>query len=463
MNIEKKSVSNEKHTEKEKGIPPFRKKLLALKEYLRKKYDLRYDRIADDIDCRKKNFENNFSGVKIETLLDDIRENVSYKTKDGWGCSFSKSLLEEVLGSRDFVKEYDPLQNFLEQCLEKQLQEKGDPFDDFVSLFDFESDSKEEKAFAKKAFQKWFVGAVKSVFEEDYVPKQVLVLHSTKENIGKTSLLNALLPRELKRYGAYNPNLRFRDKDAMLLLAQCWIVFFDEIDLFLNESSGNRDAFKAYVCTEGVNVRPAYGTKKMYRPRIASFLGTCNGVEFTDRKCGKSRFVVISLKNIWNKKSCKKSIYMPDCGVFAENFKYRRLWGEAFRLYLKGFNPMYSDDEMEDLLKRNERHKYVCEVEESIKGCFLPSDKNEGEFLSPVELRNRVFGEDSLVSLKKLGSCLNELGFLKTKKRVNGKLSWGYWVKKVTPDTLLADTNMSSLPTGRKKKNPDPNIGAFFL
>ncbi len=411
-------------------------KLKALKKYLNDRYSFYYDEIGNVIDFAKSNEEyNKRSPVHLETLLEEVRENVFYNTSQGKSSSYGKDYLADLLASRNFSIPFNPIKKYLEGISDNS---SVDFFDKLASLLVLEDRSPEEFSFVKNAFKKWFVGAVKSVYEPEYVPKQMLVLRSTTENIGKSSLLNSFLPSCLRKYSSFCPSLKNQSKDTVQSLVNSFIIYFDEIDLFL-ETKENRLGFKAFASQPFVNVRPAFSRGREYRSRIASFLGTCNGLEFTSKTAGKSRFVVVNVENIWNKKAQKKAeIYNQ---TPAENFNIDGLWAQAYKLYKEGYNPIYDDVEMEEVFRRNELHMFTCEVTELVTTHLSKSSKNDekSEFITTSEMRQYLNSKDenlTISSVIKLGKVLNELGFSKRPLKKGGKTIYGYYVKKVNQSQL---------------------------
>ena len=426
-------------------------KLNALETYLNGKYEFVYDYVGNIVLQRKKG-EDKYTQVHLNTLLHEVRKNVRYFTHRGPSGDFSDSFLKQLISSRLFSPEFNPIRNFLERLPESN---NSDPFKDLAKLLVLEDENEEELAFTVNAFKKWFVGVVKSVYEDNYVPKQMLVLRSTQENIGKSSLLNSFLPAPLRRYGAFNPPLKNANKDSSLKLVNCFIVFFDEIDLFL-DNKDNRQSFKAFASQPFVNVRPAYAADTEFRPRIASFLGTCNGLEFTSKSSGKSRFIVLSVRNIWNKKALKKAglpIKNP-----AELFDVNNLWSEAYRLYKNGYNPRYDDNEMEDIIERNTKHMISCEVTDLVlKSLKIGNETSSAsEFLMTSEIKYYLNSRNTaaIFSLKKLGQVLNELGYKKVAQKINGNTVRGWWVEKIDQKSAV----LSSTPWVESRKSAPQKI-----
>jgi len=415
----------------------------VLCDYLDKRYKFYRDELSGEFFFEKKNEKEKKEKLDIYALLKELRDN---------DIMISREFLTDLLSSPTYHIKYNPLKEWL---LNLPIVDESDPFVDLMNLILLENP--DDYFFALNSLKKWFVSAVKGLFIENYIPKQVLIFRSFKENRGKTSFLQRLLPFEFRRYCAFNPTLKGAGKDSELTLGNSFLVYFDEIDHFFNDRE-NRVRFKSFASQSFVNLRPAYSIQREYRPRISSFIGTCNSIEFLNEASGKSRFVIISIEGLKNKNYFKKNnipFKEPDV---AETFDFSRVWAEALKLFNANYSASYSEDEMDDLLERNNTYVFSDEVVEVVNEFLSPGEKNTSDFMTGTQLKEYLNNKrpNCVFSTTKLGRVLCELGFLKGAKKQQKKSIHGYWVQKneAPSPSQKEDKNWGLLsPSSAKKLN----------
>ncbi len=403
-------------------------KHIALEECLLESFEFKNDEIANKIFCRKKGSNENFKEAHLPTLLYYVRRNASYQTSRGVSACWCVKYLAEMIESKQFSKPVNPLKDYLNSL--DPPSDKNKPFEQLADYIVLEE--KSDSGFLVKALKKWFVGAVSSLFEEDFVQKQILVLRSTEENIGKTRFTNFLLPKNLRRFSKTEVDIS--NKDAEIALASNWVLMFDEIDQFL-ATKKNRSAFKSYISRQSINLRRPYSKNPFSMPRIASILATCNTTEFISKSTGTTRFVVFDVKEIknidwFNQKRLSGFELTPF--VPFEKFDMGSVWSAALALYRDGFKAYYSREESRDLQERNGKYQFSCPVKDEIFDLFDPSEKaNEAAiFLTANQILNELTGADPKLDINiiRLGRILSAGGFVKKAKKVTGKTIYGYYV-----------------------------------
>ena len=418
-------------------------KLRALKKYLKNRFELRQCELTGRLYTK----ERNKKGAKwkhqerVQTLLDDVRENVTYTTHRGLGSNFGKEYVEDVLLSENVSPLHHPIKNYFEALEAPNSPHKV--FDEILDYFVLEDDTTEERKFVKNAIKKWAVGAVRAIYDKTYVPKKMLMVRSVRESIGKTSFLLGLIPEKIKEF-AYNfTDFSEQNKDAKIALTNNFLGYFDEIDQ-LFKTSANRNSFKNFATQKFVSVRLPYGRTTTFKWRITSFLGTCNNYEFMSKGVGKSRFIVINVNAFVNKK------YIEKHGLIgqkpAEEFNIDNFWASAYALYKKGFDCFLTNEEEDEVFARNSAHEFADPLTELLLNSFAPVLAGEGDFLSPTAIQKELQNTDQNMHITPaiLGQRLTSNGFKKTRKRVNGVLKYGYFVKKIEQDTGWIDPSKTT-------------------
>lgn len=408
-------------------------KIDALEKYLKERFELRQCELTGHVYTKersdaKSDWEQH---EHIQTLWHQVRKHVTYETYRGLSSKYGKDFVTDLLVSKDVSPPYHPLKAYLEAL--KVPDNPNDVFDEFCNYIVLENDIVEERKFLKNAIKKWSVGSIRAVYDNEYVPKQILLFRSIEESIGKTSFLQSLIPEGLVRFAYDIDNIEVANKDPRIALTNKFIGYLDEIDLFF-KSKANVNAFKSFVTKKYVNVRHPYGRVDVFRWRIMSFLGTCNGFEFLSESVGKSRFIVINVKALVNKKYIKKNNLIGEKA--AEDFDVSKFWASAYMLYKQGFDCYFTNDEEQDIFDRNAAHQFADPLAELLLLNYEPSSKEDGVFMSSTEIQRDLqnVDKDIFISTIKMGKTLISKGFKKIQTRVDGRRKWGYWVKRIAQE-----------------------------
>ena len=334
---------------------------------------------------------------------------------------------------------FNPLKKWLESL---KSAEKVDYIRELCSYIILTNASNDEYNRLYTSLKKWFVGAVKTLYDPYYVHKQSIIFQGPS-GIGKTPFVQSLMPPELFEFTKYAPCLDLDSKDARIALTTSFIIILDEID-DLFKSRKNREAYKSYMTQKQVNVRLPYGRTEVSRKRIASFMGTCNESTFLSDPTGTQRFTVFSVAKFLNKKHGKSK--------FLEAFPIENVWAQAYNMFVRGFDPEYTNDELIANEEANELYKYNGPEYDTIIEWMAPAEKDEEgsiKFMTATDIC--VFLNEKQEAVKftnrVLGRILVRLRYQKVKKKVNGQSVYGYYVrflkeeKKETPVITLGSIN----------------------
>lgn len=259
-------------------------------------------------------------------------------------------------------------------------------------------------------FSKWMVRAVRCSLEPDYMNKQCLILHSEKQNIGKSTWWRNLIPQQLRRYFSENFT---PDKDGQISLCQNLILNLDELT-GLKKVELNQ--LKAQFSRTSVAVRHPYGRKVETHPRRCSFVGSTNDTEFLTDTTGSVRWLIYTVVDI--------------------DFSYtstpvEAVWSAAYQLYKSGFDCEMTPADLNRSHDRNETFTVTTAEADYVSRYFLPDLTGTGCHLSTTEIMdfiNERHPSACLRSTDKLGKALQKAGFKRTAKKENGTTRRGYWL-----------------------------------
>lgn len=387
-------------------------KQVLLQAYLDKKYKFRYDEIRNRIDTAPPQ-SNNWQPVHEQSVWADVQINHG---------SIGIDYLLNTISSRNMAPVHNPLKSWFERL---KIAPNSDPFEKLCTYIILENPTEGEYTRLYISLKKWFIGAIKTIYDPYYVHKQSFIFQGPS-GIGKTPFCMAFLPQQLQDLIKFAPCLDPNSKDAKIALCSRFIIVLDEIDDFF-KTKQNRDNYKSYMTQKIVNERLPYAKSATASHRIASFLGTCNESTFLNDPTGTQRFCVFSVSLFRNRrvdaKNCIEKFDMADC------------WAAAYKLYKNAVNPEFTQEELEANEDANERYKYNSPEYETIINYLAPTEKydEDGEFLTSTEICSYLNAAQNDIDFNniKLGKAMVRLRFDRQQKKVNRVPLYGYYVRKL--------------------------------
>ena len=363
---------------------------------------------------------------KWEFVWDDLRNKFFSKNVDGKYEKFNVNLYLHKIrkGFGQMNKEY-----FIECIMCPEVSEYVHPLKDWFAHLDFDpkkdyikeicsyielvNDSNPEKMRLENCLKKWFVGAVKTLFDDYYVHKPAIIL-TGESGLGKTPFIECLLPKELNEFKNSMRSTPINTKDGLIALSNTFLMTLDEID-DLFKDNGLVKAYKAASTIAWVNVRIPYTNAPKLSKRISSFFGSCNRSTFLTDPTGSQRFNIFKVAGLRNNR----------------DFPIERLWAQAYRLFLDGFNPELTKEELRLNEKANELFKtFGCEYELCAKHVEKVSE-GSGKFVTATQIKieiEKFYLVHLNLSREKIGVALGQMGFNRCAKRVGGTPTYGYYV-----------------------------------
>ena len=375
---------------------------IQIKRYLSKKYDFRYNTIANEIEYKEKG-ETNFRELNENDLICELLE-LGYN-------SVEKKMIALLKSS--YVPSYNPIQDYFTN----------------LPLWDQETDHIAHLAtFIKTKDQDWFNIQFKKMLVRSIacalgrIPfnKQCFTLKGA-QNDGKTSFVRFLCPKTLKAY--YKEDIDITTKDGRLALCQNMFINFDELD---GLSRYELNKIKAMFTVDRVKERLPYDRKPTNLKRRANFFGTTSRQEILTDETGNVRWLIFEVLGILHDNGGAHG--------YDQNVNIDKVWAQAYHLLKTGFNFKLAPEEIAYSEKKNKGYLVRTAEQELIEEYFEPANKDtaDAEFKSATMIMEdlREVAKTTLF-LRHIGKALKILGFKQDAKKIKGKGSRkGYWVKK---------------------------------
>lgn len=273
----------------------------------------------------------------------------------------NKDMIMDTLTHVFHKNSFHPVKNYI-QAVPWDKTERIDTF--FIDYL-----GAEDNIYTRSVSRKWFIAAVKRIFEPgckfDYMP--VLV---GEQGIGKSTAIQKLAPN------FFNDSLRnFDVKESGEIIQTSWIIEISELAAM---KRSEEEEMKGFLSRQVDTYRPAYARTAQDFPRHCVFMGTTNNYEFLRDTTGNRRFLPILVSN--------KRKYTP--WEHLDEMTVHQLWAEAFQYYRKGEN-IDLDPEIKDIAKKVQLQFTETDEQEGIIIDFLEMMfPTNWDIMKPSERRN---------------------------------------------------------------------------
>ena len=332
---------------------------LRLEEFLKRRYEIRYNSMTDDLEYRERN-----STRFCFTSLDKRARNsiAIHALKEGiqaWDRDIDRFLHSE------YVPVYNPVEEYLYELGEWDGRDRIRELADRVVC---------RHPHWRDLFYRWFLSMVAHWLGRDKqhgnATTPVLI---GPQGYRKSTFCRILLPPEL-RFG-YTDSLDFSSKrDAERYLGRFFLVNLDEFD----QISVHQQAFLKHLLQKpSASLRKPYGTSILEVRRYASFIATSNHKDLLSDLSGNRRFI------------CVEVTAPIDTNI---SVNYDQLYAQAFHAVMHG-ERYWLDDADEALLKEsNEEFRQISPLEHLLLGCFSMAspEAGDGEWLMTMEVFNHL-------------------------------------------------------------------------
>ena len=373
---------------------------LRLEEFLKRRYDIRFNQMTDDLEYR----ERNSIRFSFTTLDKRARNSIAiHALKEGiqaWDRDIDRFLHSY------YVPVYNPVEEYLYELGEWDGRDRIRELADRVAC---------NHPHWRDLFYRWFLSMVAHWMGRDKqhgnATTPVLI---GPQGYRKSTFCRILLPPEL-RFG-YTDSLDFSSKrDAERYLGRFFLVNLDEFD----QISGNQQAFLKHLLQKpSASLRKPYSSSIQEVRRYASFIATSNHKDLLSDLSGNRRFI------------CVEVTAPIDTNV---TVNYDQLYAQAFHAVMHGERYWLDDADEALLTESNEEFRQVTPLEHLLQSRFsVASPENEdGEWLMTLEIFNTL--QEGIREKLPIGK-LNHIGRLLKKWDVPNKRTGKgslYYLKKL--------------------------------
>lgn len=237
----------------------------------------------------------------------------------------------------------------------------------------------EDTKYNRMIVKKMLVAAVKRVLEPGCKYEELVILVSSKQGIGKSTLVEKLGGRW------YSDTFTIEDikagtKQTMEQTEGSWII---ELPDLKGLSSKDADRIKAFQSGKSDKARKAYGRRVSKIPRQFIIIGTTNNQEFLSDRTGNRRYLPVTT-----------DLIPPTKDVFnIDTYEINQIWAEAFNYYEEGY-PIYLNKEEKELAAEQQKLYVYSSEEESdfleyINKSVLKLKEGNKDWYS-LDLNNRL-------------------------------------------------------------------------
>ena len=360
---------------------------LRLEEFLKRRYEIRYNQMTDDLEYRERN-SIRFSFISLDKrarnsiAIQALKEGIQAWDRD----------IDRFLHS-DYVPVYNPVEEYLFDLGEWDGRDRIRELADRVVC---------NHPHWRDLFYRWFLSMVAHWMGRDKqhgnATTPVLI---GPQGYRKSTFCRILLPPEL-RFG-YTDSLDFSSKrDAERYLGRFFLVNLDEFD----QISVHQQAFLKHLLQKpSASLRKPYGTNIIEVRRYASFIATSNHKDLLSDLSGNRRFI------------CVEVTAPIDTNV---TVNYDQLYAQAFHAVMHGERYWLDDADEALLTESNEEFRQVTPLEHLLQSRFTVAspEEKDGEWLMTMEIFNAL--QEGTREKLPLGK-LNHLGRLLKKWNIPNK------------------------------------------
>lgn len=394
-------------------------KTQLIENYLSKIYDFRFNEIKQKPEYKEKK-QKTFKAIDKYKLLSIKRE------LDAQNLAVSKDGLLDIIQS-DYAKKINPVKEYFEK-----LPEWIEGVDkDYINLLCDTIVCKNGNDW-RNFLKRWIVAVVANVFNDEKCENHTMLVLTGVQGAYKTTWLENLCPKELSAYN-YTGKLNLESKDCLTYIAEYLFVNIDDQLKQLHKKDENE--LKNLITINTVKYRKPYDPIITEHPHLCSFMASVNGNDFLSDSTGSRRFLPFEVETILIEKAQKLDI--------------SKVWAQAYSLYKNGFIYWFNKKETEYINARNEVFSMVSIEEELIQDYYRNKPVKNPDTYQALESYKYITSSQILVDLetktrqrlnkRKLGEALGKLGYEKTQRTIDGKITWVYKVIEKSHESRLAE------------------------
>lgn len=347
-------------------------------------------------------------GVRYDAFIQDLTldseviTEIQYNTlsinlKKHYNIEIPRAKFEEVIKST-YISQHDPVLSFIEN---HQHCNSSNNFEQWIHCLELKNKDVKESTIVY-FFKKWYVGMIAQALGGLYPNEFFLSLISSKQGIGKTSMLrNNVLPSDLQKY-VLEHALSF-DDDFKVIMGQGMLIIDDEMDSRTYEAE---KSFKNLLSTKVLTIRRSYDRRISNIVRRASFAGSGNNI-FIVKEHQNRRILPIEVEKIHFDR--------------LNNLKLDELFMEAYRLYKDGFKYSFEHSDTPLLEELFADYRQVSDLDLVFDEYIeVPRDEKDVFHIASLDLLqvlNEKFGKLSkMINAKAIGNLMVELKIERLRK-----------------------------------------------
>lgn len=374
-------------------------------EYLKSKYDFRYNILTCNTEYKAKK-EKNYSDLDRFYFNSILRE-----MKLG-GYSVKKDELEMLLGS-DFVKRVDPIKEYIKELPKWDGRDHIKALCDTVEVFNHEH--------WHSFFKKWIVAVFANALSDEHCKNHCCLVLTGGQGAYKTTWLNNLCSNGLRKYiftGRLDVDVK--NKDTFSIMAEHIFVNIDDQLHNLHFHKQREDDLKNLITLQTVKYRRPYDRSVKEYPHLCSFMGSVNRKEFLTDATGSRRFLSFEVMSI-------------DINA-AKKIDLDKVYSQAIHELNSGFQYWFAAEEIKTIEANNSTFKANTIEEELLLRYYEKPDAtgSNRKFLTTTDIKTKLEEQTKQrISLHKLGEALSKLGYEKQQKRFGEQRAWVYEIVEI--------------------------------
>lgn len=284
-----------------------------------------------------KEIETNLDSPSRNSLLTDIHTlNIE---------SFLNMSRDEVSSAMIRIAEKNSYNPFVDLIKEHENNNYA-LINDVFSCININDTNEENRDYYFTIFTKWCLNVVKmanNTLKKEYRSHGILVLQG-EQGCRKTTFVEKLMPTRSLYKG---DKTLYPDKtDSIIENTKYILVEWGELDSTLK---GEQSKLKQFITSSVDEYRSPYARFSESHPRLTSYVGTVNKIDFLKDETGSRRFWIIPVTSFDFEKMDK--------------IDKTELWGAVYSLWKRGDIKDYlEDDEMKKLNEINSNYNYQNDV-----------------------------------------------------------------------------------------------------
>ena len=359
-------------------------------KYVNSKYRIRFNTISLDYEINITG-NDDWESLNLNSLLIEL-------TRNNIDTNYNKL---EILIKSNLIERYDPIKEYMLEL------PKWDNQVDYIHKLASYVTTNDNEAFSYH-LKKWFARAVICACEKDKINKHCLVLANGDQHAGKSTYFQRFIPKKLANYIAEDLGT---DKDSRIKMCKNLIINLEELSV-IGKTEVNY--LKSLISKVFINERLPYERRAENLPRICSFVGSTNMVDFLTDETGSVRWIIFDVIGRIN-------------FSYSKEINIDNVWSQAYYLAYHeiNFEPELTQQDIIDNEKRNEKYTSFTTEQEMVIKYFDKTD-NIIYFHTATDIIQKLIPTGLKLSREKVGKALSGYKFTRIKhpkKQVYGFLA----------------------------------------